>query len=336
MNRAFGIEIELKGATIASIRYKLSEAGFGNWSVVYDGSVFDGAEVVSPKLSGAEGLAEMEKVVTILREMGCFVDHQCGLHVHVDGAGLNPHTMANIVKRYAAFEGEIDSWITPERRKSENHYLKSVKGLEIAPQHTDRATAHQVDSRYYKVNIQAFLRHGTIEFRQHHGTLSAEEISSWVQFCIQFVNNSVCVVSTHTIPGNGSLRSNAIEHKFAAMARLLLRGGTVRVEEFASVLDCTPEAVPVYMSRFRAWLSIHDAIDTRRGVGYRLTSYSGAREVLEQRLQNPGLDRTETVVAFSEPGLFYGLSESVRGHLLDRAEAYKLLESFKFETAIAA
>ncbi|TXH11714.1 MAG: hypothetical protein E6R04_01300 [Spirochaetes bacterium] len=336
MNRAFGIEIELKGATITSLRNKLFEAGFGNWSVVFDGSVDRGAEVVSPKLSGVEGLAEMEKVVTILREMGCFVDHQCGLHVHVDGAGLNPHTMANIVKRYAAFEGEIDSWITPERRKSENSYLNSVKGLEIAPQYTTQATANQAGSRYYKVNIQAFLRHGTIEFRQHHGTLSVEEISSWVQFCIQFVNNSVCVVSVHTIPGNGTLRSNAIEHKFAAMSRLLLRGGTVRVEEFAQALDCTPEAVPVYMSRFRTWLNIYDAIDTRRGVGYRLTSYSGARAVLEQRLQHPGLERSETVVAFSEPGLFYGLSESVCGHLSDRAEAYKILESFKFDTAQAA
>lgn len=336
MNRHFGIEIELKGASISAIRTKLHEAGFASWRVVSDGSVDNGAEVVSPKLFGEDGLAEMEKVVTTLREMGCFVDHQCGLHVHVDGEGLNSHTMVNIVKRYAAFEEEIDSWITPERRASKNSYLNSVKSLRIVPQHNTRATAERVDSRYYKVNILAFLRHGTVEFRQHHGTLSIEEINSWVRFCVQFVNNSVCEATTNTIPGDGSLRSNAIEHKFAVMARLLLRGGTVRVEELARELNIAPEQVPVYMSRFRAWLNIYDAIDTRRGVGYRLNTYSGGRAVLEQRLQHPGLERTETIVAFSEPGLFHGLSETVRTSLVERAEAYKLLESFKFETAIAA
>ncbi len=33
------------------------------------------------------------------------------------------------------------------------------------------------------LNMDMFYK--TIEFRQHHGTLDSDEISNWVQFCVQ-------------------------------------------------------------------------------------------------------------------------------------------------------
>ena len=52
---------------------------------------------------------------------------------------------------------------------------------------------------YKKVNICAFARHGTIEFRQHQGTLSFEKIVNWISFCQEFVNHSKKTSNTKSI-----------------------------------------------------------------------------------------------------------------------------------------
>lgn len=337
MNRAFGIEIECNGFTPSVLGDALRAAGFNNWRVVYDGSVGNGAEVVSPKLVGAEGLAEVERVVNLLRAKGCTVDHQCGLHVHVDAAGLSGYTLANLVKRYAAFESVIDSWMIPERRESNNNYTRSVCGLGIEGVQCARTTAEKMAGRYFKLNLCAYLRHGTVEFRQHYGTLSVEEIQAWIQFCVSFVENSVVTVTETIIPGNGSLRSNAIERKFAELIRLFLANGSVSTARAMHTLGCDAEQVPVYFSRFRAWLTaqgVRDVVYTRRGRGYMV--YSHGFPALRPLLNHPGLDRKEIAVNFDEHGLFHGVSQEVREHFEGRTAAYQLLASFETEMVAAA
>jgi hypothetical protein len=44
--------------------------------------------------------------------------------------------------------------------------------------------------RYNKVNLCAFLRHGTIEFRQHSGTMNVDKVINWIVFCVNFVETS--------------------------------------------------------------------------------------------------------------------------------------------------
>lgn len=50
--------------------------------------------------------------------------------------------------------------------------------------------ANIMGSRYFKVNLMSFQRHGTIEFRQHSGTVNATKIANWVRFLGQFIDNS--------------------------------------------------------------------------------------------------------------------------------------------------
>ena len=54
--------------------------------------------------------------------------------------------------------------------------------------------------RYYKINFQAFATHGTIEFRQHSGTLDADKAANWVRLLTGFfaVAMSVRVVANRS------------------------------------------------------------------------------------------------------------------------------------------
>jgi hypothetical protein len=46
-------------------------------------------------------------------------------------------------------------------------------------------------SRYYRLNLMALDKHGTIEFRQHLGSLNLEQVESWIRFTLWFVHNSI-------------------------------------------------------------------------------------------------------------------------------------------------
>ena len=37
--------------------------------------------------------------------------------------------------------------------------------------------------RYRSLNLDSYGRHGTVEFRLHHGTLNGKKIQAWAEFC---------------------------------------------------------------------------------------------------------------------------------------------------------
>jgi hypothetical protein len=45
--------------------------------------------------------------------------------------------------------------------------------------------------RYFKVNLQALRVHGTVEFRQHSGTVDGTKVENWVRFLLGFVERSI-------------------------------------------------------------------------------------------------------------------------------------------------
>ncbi|OCH87735.1 hypothetical protein OBBRIDRAFT_136466 [Obba rivulosa] len=50
---------------------------------------------------------------------------------------------------------------------------------------------------YCKVNFLSYFDKGTIEFRQHEGTVEQDTIFSWVQFVLAFVRNTVNLSDTN-------------------------------------------------------------------------------------------------------------------------------------------
>jgi hypothetical protein len=216
-NRNFGVEIEYTGLSRETLRQILNENGFychpkgraenfTDWSVVLDASVTgaredhngnnNGGEVVSPVLSGQDGIDKIVTVARLIAKNGGRADVTCGLHVHVDAADLIVSELKTVAKRYARFESEIDKFVTAARRGNNNSHCWSMDSVLLS---VDRCTqkSHFYDvSRYFKLNLNAYYKHGTVEFRQHQGTVNGKKIQNWVKFCVSFVEESLNVYKT--------------------------------------------------------------------------------------------------------------------------------------------
>ena len=202
MNRKFGIEMEIVGIdrqtalrALRAISISVQNEDYnhntrGYWKLVSDSSVRGGFEVVSPVLHGEAGLEEARAVATALDDAGATANRSCGLHVHFDARDLTAGDIHTIVRRYARHEAEIDAFMPQSRRGSTNTYCRSVSDFLDARFESARTIEEMVraqSGRYFKVNLQSFPRYGTVEFRQHSGTVSAAKVTSWVRFLGEFI-----------------------------------------------------------------------------------------------------------------------------------------------------
>lgn len=222
-NRTFGVEIELIGLGTYAAADALNRAGVyavaehynhqtrSHWKVVTDASVNGGCEVVSPILRGDAGLQQLETVMRALEAAGARIDRSCGLHVHVGIPDLTPKQIKGVVGRYLKLEPVIDTWLPKSRRGNNAMYCQSnvacIDGL-TGEQQRDRvnvtlaairsaaddvmaiwnaATPMGRGSRYHKLNLASYWRQGTIEFRQHSGTVDARKAVNWVTFLLALV-----------------------------------------------------------------------------------------------------------------------------------------------------
>lgn len=203
----FGVEIEcLLPATVRShsqtaieLREAISRAIPNSmWQVKGDGSVMGsgrfGLEIVSPPLRSdrAEDFAQIDTVCEILSLEGATVNRTCGLHVHVGARDLGVPALKSLAMLYADAEDVIDSLLPPSRRADNNRYCRSIKAnynlsrLGRAEDVNAITTAIYGD-RYVKLNFASYWRHGTVEFRQHSGTVDPIKIKNWVHFCVKMV-----------------------------------------------------------------------------------------------------------------------------------------------------
>lgn len=220
LSRRFGVELEMVGLDTESalrILRKIEGIPFSEgthyrhnetdvWKVVTDSSIdyggIRGCEIVSPILSGVEDLKTLMRVVQAFSDVAT-VNRRCGLHVHVDASDLSSKKIRHIVGRYARFEKGIDAFMPRSRRDSENEFCGSViKQLELIGRNSAYAdrwysedparTCESLGSRFVKVNLESYERYKTIEFRQHSGTLNVDKVRNWVNFVLQFVEQSIC------------------------------------------------------------------------------------------------------------------------------------------------
>lgn len=165
-----------------------------HWKIVTDASIgSENAELVSPVLTGRAGLDQLVLACRTLDEFGCRVNRSCGMHVHVgmrDQFGQRVGVFKEIIRTYNKYESIIDQLTAPSRRgvSGGNGYCSTVPWSDRIANATNLDELRQGHSRREsKVNLHAYWRHGTIEFRHHQGTVNGEKARNWVLFCLRLV-----------------------------------------------------------------------------------------------------------------------------------------------------
>jgi hypothetical protein len=199
-----------------------------HWKIVPDGSLGDythGVEVVSralPPLQGEEGIKEMRAVCEALTDFGCTVNKDAGMHVHVGVAGMGLGFFKKAVRLYQTYEKVIDGIMPMSRRNSTNTFTRSLLAASPAAinqaasisdlAYTIQRASRAGEPRYHKVNVTAFNRHKTIEFRQHSGTVDATKSENWVRICwaiVEAAKNDAITFETATQASAGTFRNTA-------------------------------------------------------------------------------------------------------------------------------
>ena len=173
------------------------------WKIVTDaslGSTGKGIEVVSPPLVGNDGFAQLRTVCKVLTEFGAKITKTCGMHVHVDAREDSVEFFKNLLRLYASGESVIDTFMAPSRRGYVNNYCQPVQIYPermVAARTIDEVVSasgqqagrvyYRHATRYRKLNLQPYWQHGTVEFRQHQGTVDSVKAENWVRFCLRMV-----------------------------------------------------------------------------------------------------------------------------------------------------
>jgi len=203
--RAYGIEIEFIGSR-SRVAECISRLGVAcqlesynhntrsHWKVVTDaslGSYNNAGEVVSPILSGAQGLRELELVCQGLEEAGATVNRSCGLHIHLDCRDLSVAECQTVFKRYSDYERNIDR-IMPRSRRGNARWCGTIADSSVKRNnYSTKQSLSNAIGRYYKVNLTNIASRGSIEFRQHSGTVNFTKIKNWLTFLQEFMARSI-------------------------------------------------------------------------------------------------------------------------------------------------
>ena len=203
-NRNFGVEIEAYNCTRERLARELNAAGIrvqvegynhtdhaDHWKLVTDSSLSGNNtfELVSPILHGESGLEELEKVCWVLELCDVKVNDSCGLHVHMEAAEFDLQTWKNLIITYKRLEGVIDNFMPRSRRN--NRYCKGLSAITEASinraANIGQLRAAFQNNRYHKINLEAYARHRTVEFRQHGGSTNFTKMSAWIHFLAKMI-----------------------------------------------------------------------------------------------------------------------------------------------------
>ncbi|QNF34342.1 amidoligase family protein [Adhaeribacter swui] len=218
--RSFGVEFEAYGVTKEKLSDELERLGIvveiegynhttrNHWKIVTDASLTGSNtfELVSPVLRGEAGLEQVEKVCKALKKCNALINKSCGMHIHFGANDFELKQWKNLYKNYLNYEGVIDSFMPLSRRGNNNQYCRSLMhhfrserdafaAIDAARDVEQLSRKVTGKSRYFKLNAESFFRHGTVEFRQHSGTIEIDKVLNWIKFLNNLIEFSKSNVS---------------------------------------------------------------------------------------------------------------------------------------------
>ena len=203
-----------------SLGLRCVENGNGNlWVSENDGSLSGdaaigprgrGHEVISPVLRGVNGLTQARMVMKSLSRAGAKINKSCGLHVTVGvtntsarfrrmSKGRQAQAIGRIVDLYDYFmDAGFNSLVSSSRRPgspSQSGYANPIRYPVRQAQQSFGTRGQEGAKELLRMgigrgvlNIGNFLSNGTIEFRQHNGTLNGAKITNWALLCGRIVS----------------------------------------------------------------------------------------------------------------------------------------------------
>jgi hypothetical protein len=115
------------------------------------------------------------------------VNKKTGYHVHIGADHYGNDGIAATVRNWYHAAAAIGALVAPSRINNNftvhslnpsvvDGWAESIRNGNIS----NRFTGH---NRYLSLNLDSYARHGTVEFRLHHGTLNGKKIQAWAEFC---------------------------------------------------------------------------------------------------------------------------------------------------------
>lgn len=235
---AQGVVNALEAAGLSASTGRYSTAARGGWVAKPDGSLAGrgagyGLEIVSPALSGQAGLDQIRTALAVLNALGCTVNSSCGTHVHHDASDLTVDEIKRFARGWMTQRNLVDGLVSASRRVGGSIYCSPFGEYDLA--RVERATTlRQLQNipaeRYRSLNLLAYGKFGTLEIRQHQGTLNYAKIASWIKLGQAMIDAAIeqpeAITETH---GRMSEFFAALGERLEDTARTYLLGRTVEI-----------------------------------------------------------------------------------------------------------
>lgn len=289
LDLTFGIEIEFRrpsGYGVApldpeTIAEALTAAGVPcraetynhqtrrQWKLISDAS--SDRELVSPILRGEDGLRQVRDAMRVLRSLGCRVSSSEGMHVHIGASHLTAMQACQVAEGYARNRHLFDAVVARSRRAAEQEgrggyccplredTLRSIRRTAADfPTRLATETLAGRTPRYSTVNFVALGAHGTIEFRQHQGSLNGTKATAWVRLLLGFFT----AATAGDVPQYGTVREMAEAFGVAAPSVdfLVSRVGEVASAPTFPAAPVAPASAPAPVPGFDGTFQVGDEV----------------------------------------------------------------------------
>lgn len=206
-----GCEIECMNHNLSDNCFNYDELNKFKFSQVEDGSLSsNGVEFVSQAFQGDELLNHVKQFTSVLKEREFFVNSECGFHIHI-GLRNNLEMLKKIFTFYSKYEDYFFD-MSPHSRRN-NHYCQKInqKYFNINDLELDKINSimmfkkilYQIkedkyvrsvtkqkynDKRYCWINFHSLFYRGTLEVRNHAGTINPTKINNWFLIHLRIIN----------------------------------------------------------------------------------------------------------------------------------------------------
>lgn len=181
----FGVELEAEGVE-EGLRHMVSEELL---EVTTDGSLRNnGVEVVTRELFGKDAVKAVTEGCRLLQRANAVVNHRTGLHVHLNVVGFSVEDLVSLLVAVAIAEPSLYNYVGEERRNNiyclpigdTDNLLTYLNDIKYCKRNPDIRRAIESTQKYSGFNILPILTQGSVEFRQHPGTIDETEVLRWV------------------------------------------------------------------------------------------------------------------------------------------------------------